>query len=482
MNNPYLSMDDDTLIQNLESHCSLYSLLNKYIYVYGGVVFVLLILVIYFAQKQFAVQGAPAFGINPGVTWDDEGINFLNYFYLLSKQRYGLLKGAQSPNIDPSLVASFESDFDKFILHGDGKARDAIDLYCNSVAPCNMCACSGPDPNYAGPIANAPMVRFKGKDAHYGSCVPENKTGAPSPADAAKGVIEYQAKRGVSDLIFGRIPNCCCQLWKTALGDASNFTAAKLQQFAQNLPATLDISTATGCNPSDPANPPKLEGKVSGGAEVTTVQAHVSATGENKYIYNMVTACAKTNELADLAADKFTFKAKPTVNSVSTSFMACKDYDTDLDEGISAAFVAKNAATHVERFTGNAPSTGGEHVADVTPSWTSGVWTQTGGSPPNIKPTKPTNWPTVAPFIGKKTINSYWFKSSENILYELTIYNRLFEVSAYPVKVVNRDIYDTEITDASIKTFLNSYLTGTFAGPAGSNGLPFIYGGSYYFP
>jgi hypothetical protein len=489
LNNPYLSMDDDTLKENLESHSQLYSLLNKYIYVYGGVVFVLLILVIYFAQQQFTIQGAPAFGIEPGLSWDSEGMGFLNFFYLLSKQRYGLLKGANSPQIDDKLVASFESDFDKFILHGDGVATHAIDLYCNAVAPCNMCACSGPDPKYGGPIQNAPVVPFKGRDANFGSCVPENKSGAPSPADAAKGVLKYQASRGVSDLIFGRIPDCCCQLWKTALGVASNFTAAKLQAFARALPASLDISTATGCNPGDPSKPPTLEGKVDGVESV--IQPHVSPSGENQYIYNMVTACAAKNELTELTTEKFKFKSQPTVTSVSDSFMKCKDYNLLLDEGITAAFAIKNASTHAENFIGNAPSTGGDHVSDVTPSWTSGVWTQTGGAPPVINPTKPTNWPTVAPFTGNKTVNKYWFKSSENVLYELTVYNRLYEVSAYPVKkgpdsritqYIDTTIYDTEITDTASKNFLNLYLTGTFAGPVGSKDLPFMYGGSYYFP
>ena len=478
LNNPYLTMDEEDLAKQLAKHSAIYSFLKNYIYVYGGIVFVLLLITGYFAKNQYEIQGIPAFGIEPGMTWDSEGMNFFNYFYFLSKKKYGLLPPNENHDINPELVKNFESDFDKFMLTNNGEARQAVDLFCNTVAPCNLCSCSGPDPNYAGKIENTPMVSFKDpkyKVPGFGYCVPKNDTGKPGPADAANNVVQNNLKRGVSDLIFGRIPDCCCQLWKKALGDKANFTAPKLQAFVNALPTRLGISPATGCEPMDPGNAPSLSGSVDG--KEVTITPHKTPSGANKYMYDMVISCSMKQKLADLSEDKFTFgKTNNTVSTLSPAFIACGDYDPLLDEGISPAFVAKNASRFITPSIGATPS--GADLKDVSKDWTTGLWTQTTGRAPNLAVTKPANWPTVAPFNADSTVNSFWYKSSSGILYELTVYNKLYQVQAYPVITVS-NYYTNELTDATAKAYLDSFLS---TAALAADPKIFVYGGSYYIP
>jgi hypothetical protein len=484
LNNPYFTMEEDKLIENLASHSMIYSYLKDYIYVYGGVILLLVSVAGYFASKQYEIQGLPIAGIPGGITWDGEGMQFFNYFYIMAKQAYGIYPGA--PPTSTAAIKQFETEFDNFILEDNGNARESMDLFCNTIAPCNMCNCSGPDPNYSGPFENTPMVRFKGKDTNYGNCVPKNDTGAPSPFDAAASVVKMQEKRGIEDLAFGRIPNCCCHLWKSALGPASNFTAPRLQAFVNALPQALNISATTGCEPSTPLNPPTLTQK-NEDKSVTTIIPHTT-NNENQYVYNMVLACSKKNGLTDLDKTKFTFKKiNNVVNNLSPDFLACKDYDVDLDEGISAAHVTKNASKYITPSIAHFSSADKpEKPGDVTKDWTSGIWTQTTGKPPKIEVTKPSDWPTVAPFNLKGNINNYWYKSpSSNINYQLTVNPRLFEVGAYPVKVIDATIYDTKLTDASAIAFLEKYLSKTALEANGKLELSkriHLFGGLYYFP
>jgi hypothetical protein len=480
-NNPYLGMDDDKLVEKLGKYSTIFNILNKYFYVYCGLIVILLGLAGYFAYTQYQIQGVPMLGQEGAITWDSSGQQFLNYYYSMSKERYGLF--SSSNNANPNLMKNFESDFDKMVLTKDSNgniARDSIDTFCNVVSPCNICSCSGPDPNYAGKPENTPIIPFKGKCPNFGECQPTNDSGKPSPKDAAKNVVKMQNKRGVQDLFFSRIPNCCCQVWKSQLGDAANFTKEKLSDFANNLPAELGLSPTTGCEPSKASitNAPSLTGEING--KPSTVRPFTTPSGSNTYIYDMVVSCAKKHNLKDLDPEKYKKDTKNVVvNSVSPEFMSCKDYDLDLDEGVSAAHVAKNSRKYLTPSIGNTPVPA--DPGDVSKNWTSGIWNETTGQAPKISVTKPTNWPSVDPFSRTKrgVINNFWYKSSSNILYQLNINNRLFEIGAYPVKTIDREIYTDELTDVSAKAYLDSFLS---ADALARNKDIFIYGGSYYIP
>jgi len=484
LNNPYLGMDDDKLIRNLEKYSALYKYLKNYIWVYVVVVVILLGLTGYFAYTQYVIQGIPIAGINPGLQWDQEGIQFLSYFYQASKEKYNLFPPSVPREMDPKIIDNFEEDFDKFILTGDGTARKAIDLFCNTIAPCNMCNCFGPDPNYAGPFNKSPMIGYGGKDpVRKVNCLAVNDTGKANPADATNAVIKMQKKRGISHLDFARIPNCCCHLWKSALGESINFTAPKLQTFIRDLDTTkqeIGISSSTGCEPSNPGNPTPLTGKI-GGVE-STVKPHFTPSGVSTYVFNMIKGCIEKDGLTDLANLTFDSVNSATVTNLSPDFMKCANYDTDLDEGLSPGFMLKNASKYnTPSAVTVRPSTG---LLDVSPSWSQGIWNETTGVAPVIKPVKPSNWPTVLPFVpltstGTKNVNNYWYKSSSGIIYQLNVNNRLFEVGAFPVKKVDEEVYDTELKDAGAKAYLDSFLS---TAALAANPDIFMYQGSYYVP
>jgi hypothetical protein len=484
-NNPYLGMDENELNEHLIAHSAIYSFMFKYSWVYWTITALLFGIAGYYASTQFGIQGIPILGIEPGISWDEEGRQFINYFYVMSKQKYGLITSEYSSNINSKVMNDFENDFDKFVAKNDGNSRIAIDTFCNAVSPCNICNCAGPDPNYAGTYGNAPKVMFPGIDSGSGkSCVPKSENpGQPSAADAANAVIKMQKSRGIGDLIFGRIPNCCCHLWKALIPNEANFTATGLQNLINTLQTVTDInmSTSNGCQPAKPGDTSPLKGKVNG--RDTEIVPYRDANGDNTYVFDMVKACIAKNKLTDLTD----FQINTTNNRVSTvsqEFLACKTYDLDLDEGVTAAHVAKNARKYITPSIGRTPSgtSTGTGLNDVSRSWTSGLWNESGGTAPKISIVKPSNWPSVIPFIGRETINSWWYKSSSGIMYELTIYNRLYEISAYPVKVVDNTIYINEFkstTHPTVVTFLNSYLSEA---ALSANPNIFMYGGSYYFP
>jgi hypothetical protein len=489
--NPWEEMDIDELNNNLTKFSPLYSFLHNYGWVYWTIVGILSLLTISHAYTQYTIQGVPALGIQPGISWDGEGLEFLNYFYAMAKQKYGLFSPDHPVYVNDIVVEKFENDLTAFVQADNGNARKAIDTFCNVVSPCNLCNCSGPDPNYSGPLKYAPMIPFKGTDPNAGSCVPKNTTGQPSPADAANAIIQMQKSRGVSDLQFGRIPNCCCQLWKSQLGDASNFTTTKLEAFINNLPPTIGLSSATGCEPSNPGNSAPLKGKVNG--QSSNIVPHLTPSLQNTYVYDMVLACGMKDKLPDIDADKFKFQSTTnTITGLSPAFLKCADYDISLDQGVSAHYVAKNVQKFITPSIGNysSPSSSlGTAASDWDPDnrkykssgskWTDGIWTQTSGIPPNLSTTKPNNWPTVAPFNQSGIVNKYWYKSSSGLSYELNVNNRLYEVAAYPVKVVDSTIYTTQLTDTTAVTYLDSFLS-TSALAANTN--IFVLGGSYYFP
>lgn len=503
-NSPFFSMDDNKLSKLLAKNSTLYSILNSYFWIYIIINLVLGVLAAGYAYNQYTVQGVPIAGIEPGVTWDTEGLNFFNFFYLTAKQKYNLFTPETSPGIKPSIIDKFETDFDNFVLAKDSKgnvARDAIDTFCNVVAKCDLCTCSGPDPNYAGvpistpsgPVSLAPMVLYESNGKCGPQRNPENK-GGPDPSDSTKAIKKMNKKRGIKDMIFGRIPNCCCHVWKSQFGSESNFTLANLNAYLQglnknNASGNFNIPLVTGCEPADSANPAVLAGVDAAGA-ATTAQAHVT-NGNNIYKYNMIKSCLiKNGMLSD--AKNYDITATPpkipTITSLSADFITCSKYNTDIDEGISPNHVAKKTSTYITPSIANPTS---ESLTTTTPSWTSGVWTQTTNEEPNITGVKTADWPSTFPFTlpvrtsppytQTKLINEYYHTASSGIIYELRINTRLYEIVAYPVKrIIDTDVYTKPITDVDQKRFLDSYLSP--GGALAPKSELHVFGGAYYLP
>jgi hypothetical protein len=481
-NNPYLGMDDDTLSTKLASISGIYSFLKNYLWVYIIIIVLLASVTAYYASTQYEVQGIPLAGVNPGVSWEGEGPQFINFFYLMAKSKYGLFAPGThgAPDNETPAMKTFEEDFDKFLLYPN--ALGAIDLYCNIVKPCSTCHCSGPDTNYAGPSASTPMVPYVGIDSGTKqSCQPDNSDGGK----AGQAIKDYHSKRGVEDKMFGRIPNCCCHLWQTATGgNVTPETVTNVINTLQipNAPSgSVGIDDSTGC---EPVSAPSVSGVVNGAP--STIKPHTSPSGTNMYVYNMVKACLGKDAPASLEGYKMPTAANPGTFSTTTlwpSVDKCKDYDTSLDHGISYIYALKHKKNYITPSIGDIPKA--EHAGDVKPNWTDGVWTQTSGSAPNIKPVKPVDWPSTFSDMGKNMVNNNFYTSSTGVKYQLKIDNYLFEIYAYPVKAVDSKIYTKEITTTNNPTgfaYLEKYLSTSGMATTTASGDLSMYQGSYVFP
>lgn len=499
-NSPFFGMDDNKLSKILARNSTLYSILNNYYWIYILINIALIGIAAFYAYMQYQVQGVPLAGIEPGISWDLEGLHFLNFYYLTAKQKYNLFTPGNSPGIKSEVLDKFEDDLDKFVETKDKNGRvlkDAIDTFCNIITPCKLCNCSGPDPNYAGvplqtpagPLSLAPPERY----APNTVCAPKpaKNDGSKDPTDSTRAVIKMQKKRGIQDLVFGRIPDCCCHLWKSLFGDSENFTQAKLNALLLSVtkddPRTstnFGIPAAAGCEPANASNPATLSG------DTGTAKAHV-VNGVNIYRFNMIKSCLIKSGLLlkenQANYDITTTPVKiPTITSLTPKFTACATYNTDLDEGISVNYVLR----HPERYSGPSSS----RIPELSTvaldkvkkdTWTSGIWTETSGVEPDTSSIKPSDWPNIepftlpkrteAPFTRTKLLNNYWYTASSNIKYQLKINTRLYEVVAYPVKAIDTEIYTDELTNPIAITFLNSYLSPI-------KGNIFVFGGEYYFP
>jgi len=485
-NNPLIKLDKDKLIKHLESHSMIFKILNNYLWVYIIFIVILIALSIYFGSSQYDMQGIPAAGINPKISWDNEGINFMNYFYQMAKQKYGLFTPNSSPNLNDEILVTFEKQFDNFILTNNGAARDAMDLYCNIVSPCNICNCSGPDPNYSGPSSSTPMIPFQGSDPKKGACsakvaakAKETMTG--TQADATKyaaNIVKYQEQRGISNLMFTRIPDCCCQLWQNLT--SNNITPTTISAALSNLPSgsNIGIPDHTGCEPKTTGQNASL---AVNGPSSSPLIPHQTKTGSNVYIADMIRSCLKKDNTVITPAFPDAGKTVSggfTVSELSPHMKQCQTYDTKLDCGISYYHTIKNLNKYfTPSIIKNNTYVSGSLLTPNT-NWTKGIWNETNKSAPVINVTKPTDWPTVAPFNTSGIVNTYWYKSpSSNINYQLNVNNCLYEISAYPVKTVDSTIYENNLTDSASIIFLENYLSSSNI----SSKTTFI-SGYYWFP
>jgi hypothetical protein len=206
--NPFDSMDETKLTDHLMKTDSIFNILNKYYIVYIAINVILVLLSLYFAYFQYVMQGIPVAGVEPKLGWDNAGATFLTDFFLLSRQKLGL----NPPNIkvtNPDIL----NDFDKNANDLVSAQKPGIDLFCNIISPCNICGCTGPDPNYDGDPEDAPIVPYGGA-----GCVPVETfgVGAIKPEVSSASIINnYKATYDYTHRIFGNgLPNCCCHLFK----------------------------------------------------------------------------------------------------------------------------------------------------------------------------------------------------------------------------------------------------------------------------
>jgi len=379
---PYANMDIDQLNKNLMKHSSLYKILNNYFGVYIGVIVVLIASLGYFAYFQYQFQGIPGAGQDSAMPWDSEGAKFLTTFFTMSRAKYGIGK---NPGYPQSVIDEFESKADEMVI----KMKGPVDSFCNIVAPCNICQCRGPDPNYGGDPKSAPLVPYLGMNKITGkSCKPpavvesydpllEHMTSQTSPGQA---ILDAKEKTGISEKFIARIPSCCCHVFTTYGIDTSipsNVAALKaiigygtssptgLTNISQiisimnpDLPdANRTLITAMKTAPGTTADSIYPLGLIPEagcepmGRTVATVKTKDGNTPSHiNYALDMFMACLNPNptkssgqKVADPATGDATVAPIPESNTLPNegktpfdiNMRRCANYDIDLDRGIS---------------------------------------------------------------------------------------------------------------------------------------------------
>jgi len=466
--NPLWGLKADDLNKHLIKHSTIYKILTQYMWVYILIIVILIVLNIYFGSIQYQVQGIPIAGVKPGIRWDTDGIGFINYFYLVAKTKYGLFTPGNRPDIADESLHNFETEFDNFILADNGNARDAIDLFCNVVTPCNLCNCSGPDKNYDGPLTSAPLVPYVGTDPVTNqSCQPKTaakmKEGLagnmPTPEEAAQKVADYQEDRGLNDLMFGRIPDCCCHLWQ-ALTD-KNINSSNITKIINDVSnQQINIPDHTGCLPHT---------SITEALTPSGFIPHTDTNGINTEISDNIRSCLQKSSKSGAKDDAITLglvnpalptkgliTGKFTLSKLSPHMESCINYNTKIDGGLSPFFLLKNQNKYLTPSVINKNTYSSKGLADVSENWTNPDLS-------HIKPTdfkKPTNWPTTAPFTinGDGELNNkYYYTNNSGKFYHLKINSSLFEVCAYPVIKVKSS--KQPITDPAQKEYLEKFLS-----------------------
>jgi hypothetical protein len=439
--NPWDQLDPKDLDIKLMKHSKLYAILNNYFGIYIGVLVVLIGVTAYFGYTQYTYQGVPGAGVSPAVPWDSEGGIFLNSFFNLARTKYGLNSAGSVPTgIDPKQLATFEKQADTLV----DQAKTAVDLFCNIVAPCNICECRGPDPNYGGKLSNAPLINYQGMNKlTKTSCKPvvsPPKSNVPGQASPGQAILDMHAKKGVSHKIIPRIPNCCCHLFSaygiptdevtlTALSNsligpngsggtkditsgtpsvvsvATKFPPSITKDTLKNSTFPLGLAKYAGCEPA---------GAPSGGiipfvSPSGTIKPHTGAGAGSPGIYalNMFTACLSQTPIPvpTVSTNNGTSSSSSAVPTtapfsgrtpLAKNILACRGYNVDLDRGISphhainsckySANVKASSYTPKSSFDStledDIKKSSGENASPI--SWTSGVWHSTGTPEPSL--------------------------------------------------------------------------------------------------
>lgn len=493
-NNPYDSMTPEDLDKNLMKHSSVYNLLNNNIgfYVYVGVLILLLIISIYYFNLQIQVQGIPNVA-NPVISWDNEGSTFLTQFFILDKKSKGI-NAPGSDAIKPETVANFSNDTIDFA----SKMKSGIDLFCNIVAPCNICSCTGPDPNYGGDSRDAPIVPYDGPGCKPAATleIPVEKFSeglndkapkiVPNPGNSVKKTAE---KLGLEHRIMpGTIPNCCCHLFKTigiTLGTGTRstditpeiaLTITNLGKDADDKPIDVlpdalkiiteksnidDIKNNSISNTKWPLGLPKEVG-----CEPNERPAPLEdATGAPKtpnnglYAFAMLQSCLSTKPISygskpikddqgnEEELDDVPDLTKPndgkTPYSINTT--ACNDPKM-IEQLVNERGYSKNSLYRNNEFF-NALKAVISNAAKGTPSTSFELKKHIGNLPvPPMDTSYPwvdlvnksapgPNWPDAHPAFGPGDfVTTEWFYIKDSKKYELKIDNYLKEVYAFPLR------------------------------------------------
>lgn len=390
--NPYDSMSEERLDQILMNQSVIYKILKNNFTIYIILIIILLLSMSYFAYLQYLILGVPVAGIQPVENWDSEGLRFLNGFVEVAKTKYGLY----TPSTRPTTVTNKELDnFNKETEQLLIEANSAINLFCNAVAPCNICECRGPDPDYGGDPKKAPLVSYGGKNynalTESGTeyCTPmKNKVRefadgtidvTPS-SDVANSVVNSNNQSGAGNLQMSRIPNCCCNLFSTygvntssdslnrfataIAGDNVSLSDAAIKAFITKTPNTvtatgglkdgtwpLGLALIAGCEPlTDPATI-KISGKTATGqTTLASPYGTFNSTGQitSKYALNMFKSCLSKKPISYARAPSADGENTPApqdhtrpndgITPLDKSICECNAYDSALDVGISIPF------------------------------------------------------------------------------------------------------------------------------------------------
>jgi hypothetical protein len=526
--NPYDSMPADKLEKILEKKDSIFMVLNKYFYVYIIILIILIGLTIYYIYKHAQLEGMPGI-VDPVVGWDNEGGTFLTQFFILDRQNKGL-----NPPGSTTIPDGPIKDWDPQVADFVKTVRPGVDLFCNIVAPCDICSCSGPDPSYAGDPKNAPTIPYGGSQCKPPATIEkftehaDGTTTVESVANPADKIKQSHDKFDFSHRIRGTVPTCCCHLFDSvginidrideasatafakigAPGDdgkPGNVPAGALEEFLRPLlPGITDTDKRTrvaalrndsypvgllpevGCEPNEVPKP------------LTSSDGTQKTPNNGLYALSMFQACLsdkkisyKGNDIKDKdgnvmeagkpPADSTTPNAGLTPYQVNKTACGGVAYANKiaLDRGHS-----KNSIYRNNDFF-NALKDILKKASEKTPVTEFNIKPFIGVIPTAANSSYPWSgpaWPDDHPaFEGDGTTTAYFYKKGA-IRYELKIDNYLKEVYAYPFKPTgtktSKNSNSTiELIGAKAVAFIEAGLQDKYIDNSSQ-----LYKGTYIFP
>jgi hypothetical protein len=478
--NPFDSMDDTKLTDHLMKTDSIFNILNKYFTIYIAINVILVLISLYFAYFQYVIQGVPAAGIEPKTGWDNSGATFLTDFFLLSRQKLGL----NPPNItvNPDLL----KDFDKNATDLVTEQKPGVELFCNIISPCDICGCTGPDPNYAGEAEDAPLVPYGGA----GCVAKETFIEGLSPVPDASIINSYNDTYDYSHRMFGNgLPNCCCHLFDK-YKIPSDLPTSKINELmkagTENNPVngdevekfldnnfkgidslkSLGLPKEFGCEPVEIGKYVGSDGKIveanNGNYSLAMFQGCLS-NKPNKKKPAEITSSDPNNNTA-LSGDSSITSTTEGKTPYDINIMECFNSDNTInrqklaaDKGISQNFTFRNEDlfTAIKKGRKEAKDpTSIKKALDLTPyiGKLDGTWWKANGGP---------DWPFDILFIddhANSVSTKYFYKDDKNRRYELKIDNYLQEVYVDPRKYPKNKNCTIDISTVDITKEMHAFL------------------------
>ena len=498
----------------LQKYSVLYKYLSKFIWVYVilvGALFGYAIYRLYYSDEMF-FQGIPILGIPSNWDWDRQGSVFLPAFFNTAKLKYGLFTPGTEPS-SPDVAQSFEDDAAKHI--DNAQNRLAVDIFCNEVAPCNICHCQGPDPNYAGPVKNAPLIYYPGDK--------NNQCHPPSVAEKFINVVEYlddpneispaakiiknQLMSGISEKHIGMIPNCCCELFHMHIKNtplhknkpdlqeinSTNIQALTSDKVKDSKKAYLEA----GLLKAEIANDDTLVGlgaHASCESVTHTILVAVADTdgsdkldSNGKKIYTEYGLFQPkgpgTNKKSSAIEDQVKSCNGGDANAIAKLVKTCKNYNADMAKGVSVFHAESmfnvygaNTIANASRSANSGPPQSmpakASSITDISDDWTTNPVPN--NNPSSIKPRMAQDWPGTrgaiadpdkifAPELSCTMKTNYWYITGSGSpdpgkKIQLKIDTHLMEVIAKPLKELSPEISTNQITNGTVIDWLDSYV------------------------